>query len=62
MNPQVECNTKLDPTKTTLLKVKDPVSLPLHLLSHVLIQIVMALMEMHWLISFQWLSINLVTY
>lgn len=27
--PQVECNTKLDPTKTTLLKVKEPVSLPL---------------------------------
>lgn len=64
---QVECNTKLDPTKATLLKVRAPlipsvVAFTPHLLSPVLIQIITALMKTHLLIRFHWLSIYLVIY
>lgn len=64
---QVECNTKLDPTKATLLKVRAPlipsvVTFTPHLLSPVLIQIITALMKTHLLIRFHWLSIYLVIY
>lgn len=64
---QVECNTKLDPTKATLLKVRAPlipsvVAFTPHLLSPILIQIITTLMKTHLLIRFHWLSIYLVIY